>query len=80
MHNLLYTGEEFIFSCEPVRDVSDNSCVVLQIVYKMIHIKDIFKFAAEKINVVNNLNTNGKHHIFSIDAQSDYVMLQLREL
>jgi hypothetical protein len=31
----------------------------------MIHIKDIFKFTAEKTNDLNNQNSNGKHNVFN---------------
>jgi len=47
--HLLYTGKQLILLCEPVRDISDNPYIILQIIYKMINIKDIFKFPAEKI-------------------------------
>ena len=55
MQHLLYAGEKLIFFCEPVWDVSDNADIILQIVYKMFDIKDIFKFPVEKANVPNNV-------------------------
>ena len=55
MQHLLYAGEKLIFFCEPVWDVPDNAYIILQIVYKMIDIKDIFKFPVEKANVPNNV-------------------------
>ena len=77
IYTLLYTGEELILFCEPIRDVSDNAYIILQIVYKMIHIKDIFKFTAEKTNDLKNEKSNIKHNVFNRVKSGD---TELREL
>ena len=43
------------FSVNQSGIVSDNAYIILQIVYKMFDIKDIFKFPVEKANVPNNV-------------------------
>jgi len=47
--HLLYTGKELILLYESVNDIPDDSYIVPQITYKMINIKDDFKFPAENI-------------------------------
>ena len=47
--HLLYTGKELVPLYEPVNDIPDDPYIVPQITYKMINIKDDFKFPAENI-------------------------------
>ena len=47
--HLLYTGKELILLYESVNDIPDDPYIVPQITYKMINIKDDFKFPVENI-------------------------------
>jgi len=47
--HLLYTGKELILLYESINDIPDGLYIVPQITYKMINIKDDFKFPAENI-------------------------------
>jgi len=50
--HLLYSGKELVLLYESVNDIPDDPYIVPQITYKMINIKDEFKFPAENIYVL----------------------------